>query len=142
MGDLSNDELDSIERSLGGPQLVATSKSETCRMLAELRRHRAAQSASAGRVRTLVHAEAYSVIHRGTIGAFDVSQLADAIAERVSAQLGPVGLSDADRATINWLKALAAAGVFEGIIDPVGVEHTRRCRESIALLDRLLGVTP
>lgn len=40
MSNLTDDELDSIERSLGGPSLVATSKSETCRMVAELRRRR------------------------------------------------------------------------------------------------------
>jgi hypothetical protein len=41
MTDLTNDELDNIERSLNAPQSVAPSESETRRMLIELRRARA-----------------------------------------------------------------------------------------------------
>lgn len=42
MSDLGDDEIKSIERSLGGPSRVAVSNSETCRMLAELQRRRSA----------------------------------------------------------------------------------------------------
>lgn len=41
MSDLTDEEIVSIERSLGGPSRVAVSNSETCRMLHELQRHRA-----------------------------------------------------------------------------------------------------
>lgn len=106
--------------------------------LAELLDHRAAQAASADRVRSvvreaLVEGACKFGLHR------DLSAELDAIADRVASQLGPVGLSAEERATAEWLKSLAAAGVFDDATGPVGREHSANCRRSIALLDRLLG---
>lgn len=46
MADLTDEELASITESLGGAEIVAQSRSETARMVAEIRRRRARQATS------------------------------------------------------------------------------------------------
>lgn len=69
--------------------------------------------------------------------------LADAIAARVAEQLaGRVGLSEEERDTLRWLKALASVGIMAHQIDAPSTRHSAKCVAAIALLDRLLGGKP
>lgn len=82
MSDLTDEELASIERSLGGPSNVMTSRSETCRMVAEIKRHRAAQALDEEGVRKIVLGILFDLLPG------DVKvDLADAIANRAARQL-------------------------------------------------------
>ncbi len=134
MGDLTDDELASIERSLGGPALVATSKSETCRMLAELKRHRAAQSASAERVRSVVretlHARIACVAGWDGFSPGSINRMVEDVADRVASQLGPVGLSAEEREVLAILR------------DDLQFTTPTHAAVVRPILDRLLGATP
>lgn len=85
MSDLSDDEIKSIERSLGGPSNVFASRSETCRMLAELVRRRAQPVLTADRVRDVVMAAALDILGRGHIERMHTaSRIADRAAEKLA----------------------------------------------------------
>jgi len=104
--------------------------------LEELLDRRAAQSASAEQVRSVVREAIIAVVaaeYRAPTAAITV---ADAIADRVVSQLGPVGLSEEDRKALNYLFGWCSASIGD-----ITVERTRFER-GVAALDRLLTGSP
>lgn len=144
MSDLTDDQLDSIEDSLGGPQQVAASKSETCRMLAELRRHRSARAADAERVRSVVREVICSRIVRGdrieTMD--DVMAIADRVAEQLAGAV--VGLSEGERETLATVRKILA-GATDWNLYPQEADAAADLpvvAKWFSVLDRLLASPP
>lgn len=99
----------------------------------------AAKAASADRVRSVVREAAISLWPYGS-AAHELPPYAAAIANRVASQLGPVGLSEEERATLVRLRAneVGARNAI-GCLGTGIIEETDR---SVALLDRILASSP
>jgi hypothetical protein len=120
MSDLADDELRArLKYAMGERHLESFVEP-----LRELQRHRAARAADAERVRAAVRDAAYDVLC--------LVKDADAIADRVVSQLGPVALSIADRVALQGLRD----GLARICLSTPG------SRAELAALDRLLGAAP
>lgn len=125
MSDLTDEELFSIECSLGGPKTVQTSQSETCRMLRELQTLRAAKAADRERVRQVVK-EACMAVERTAVTAVHIEKL-DAIIDRAAEQLSGAAMPNSQE--LEQLKYLRSECVVDDYPD------------AAQFLDRLLGAS-
>lgn len=133
MSDLSNEELRArLKWAMGEAHLEPFVEP-----LRELQRLRAAQTASADRVRAVVLRIAGDVLEHPDTDVLRAFDVATEIADRIAAQLTPAPLSTADVAILKRLRDNEArAG---NSIGHLGDDVRRGCDAAVELLDRLLG---
>lgn len=134
MSDLSDEE---IARWLQSVPCAKYEPADMQRMALEIQRHRAAKATDKERIQKVVAVAAVNALYTANIDR-DVAPIAGDIAARAAEQLAgaAVGLSDADRSVLIRLRGEALTP------DP---SHSADCptcvrsRETVALLDRLIG---
>lgn len=135
MSDLTDDELRArLKYAMGERHLEPFVEP-----LRELQRHRAARAPDAQRVREVVHyccSEADAAYASGHVAT--VRERHQRIADRVAAQLGPIGMSAEDRDVLQRMRT-RTANLRD---DWNGWPTEKTYAQELALLDRLLGVTP
>lgn len=139
MSDLNESELDYYAGDRLADSLGKQELDDLASMVAEIRRHRAAQRADAARIAEVVRAVLDEMFLAGPLRSDDAAYRLH-LATRVAGHLAAPVLSAEERESLAYAKEICTppAG-FERILDEVAVAHVERCRRAIATIDRMLG---